>query len=97
MAYTKHTWQSGETITDEKLNNIEGGVAAADTGKVNLPSGGNGTKGQFLTSNGDGTTAWADSPVNKQAAIADAQGSDEKDKINAILAALRAAGIIAAS
>ena len=23
MAYTKHTWQSGETITDEALNNIE--------------------------------------------------------------------------
>lgn len=97
MAYTKHTWQSGETITDEKLNNIEGGIAALDTGKVNLPSGGNGTTGQFLKTNGDGTTSWVDSPVTKQAAIADAAGSDEKDKINAILAALRAAGIIAAS
>ncbi len=34
--------------------------------------------------------------ITKQAAIADAAGSDEKDKINAILAALRSAGVIAA-
>ena len=97
MAYTKHTWQSGETITDEALNNMEKGIDDLDKGKVALPTGGNGTSGQFLVSNGDGTTKWADSPVTKQAAIADAQGSDEKDKINAILAALRAAGVIAAS
>lgn len=36
-----------------------------------------------------------DSGLTKQAAIADAAGSDEKDKINAILAALRSAGVIA--
>lgn len=29
MAYNKHTWTTGETITAEKLNNIEGGVANA--------------------------------------------------------------------
>lgn len=97
MAYSKHTWQSGETITDEALNNMENGIAALDTGKANQPTGGNGTSGQFLASNGDGTTKWVDSPITKQAAIADAVGSDEKDKINAILAALRAAGVIAAS
>lgn len=66
--YTKHTWQSGEIITDEKLNNIENGIADLDAAKI-----------------------------TKQAAIADAVGSDEKDKINAILAALRSAGVIAAS
>ena len=97
MAYSKHTWQSGETITDEALNNMESGIAAADTGKVNQPAGGNGTAGQLLASKGDGTTEWVDNPIKKQAAIADAEGSDEKDKINAILAALRAAGVIAAS
>lgn len=37
-----------------------------------------------------------DSGLTKQAAIADAAGGDEKDKINAILAALRSAGVIAA-
>lgn len=36
------------------------------------------------------------SGLTKQAAIADAAGGDEKDKINAILAALRSAGVIAA-
>lgn len=37
-----------------------------------------------------------DSGLTQQAAIADAAGGDEKDKINAILAALRNAGVIAA-
>lgn len=27
MAYNKHTWTTGETITAEKLNNIEEGIA----------------------------------------------------------------------
>lgn len=31
MAYTKHTWSDGETITDTLLNNIEAGIAANDT------------------------------------------------------------------
>lgn len=39
--------------------------------------------------------AKGDSGLTKQAAIADAAGGDEKDKINAILAALRSAGVIA--
>lgn len=95
MAYTKHTWQSNEQITDEKLNNMENGIAALDTGKVNVPTGGNGTSGQILKTNGDGTTSWVDG-VTKQSAIANAVGGDEKDKINAILTALRGAGIIAA-
>ena len=29
MAYTKHEWECGETITAEKLNNLEGGVEEA--------------------------------------------------------------------
>lgn len=39
--------------------------------------------------------AKGDSGLTKQVAIADAAGGDEKDKINAILAALRSAGVIA--
>lgn len=31
MAYTKHTWSGGETITDELLNNMEAGIEANDT------------------------------------------------------------------
>ena len=32
MAYEKHTWETGETITAEKLNNLEDGVASAGDG-----------------------------------------------------------------
>lgn len=28
MSYEKHTWETGETITAEKLNNLEDGVAS---------------------------------------------------------------------
>lgn len=31
MAYTKHTWSDGETITDALLNNMEAGIEANDT------------------------------------------------------------------
>lgn len=92
--YVKHTWQSNEIISDENLNNMENGIEALDNDKLAAPTGGNGTSGQVLVTNGDGTTAWADT-IKKQSAIPDAAGSDEKDKINAILAALRAAGVIA--
>ena len=27
MSYTKHTWETGETITADKLNNIENSVS----------------------------------------------------------------------
>ena len=32
MAYEKHTWETGETITAEKLNNLEDGVQEAASG-----------------------------------------------------------------
>lgn len=64
MPYTKHTWADGEVISKEKLNNIETGVEAVDTGKVNMPTGGNGTSGQILQTNGDGTTSWVNKPAD---------------------------------
>ena len=30
MAYEKTTWQSGDVVTSEKLNNIENGIASRD-------------------------------------------------------------------
>ena len=32
MSYSEYTWQTGETITAEKLNNLEGGVQEALAG-----------------------------------------------------------------
>lgn len=38
MSYTKHTWQAGESVTAEKLNNIETGIeSAAEGGNVIEP------------------------------------------------------------
>lgn len=64
--YNKTTWNSGDTITDTKMNNLEVGVENAhkELGtKVNVPSGGNGSSGQILSTNGDGTTNWVNKPA----------------------------------
>ncbi len=36
MSYEKQTWTTGETITAEKLNHIEDGIAEGGTGGLNL-------------------------------------------------------------
>lgn len=65
--YNKTTWNSGDTITDTKMNNLEVGVENAHKAletKVNVPSGGNGSSGQILSTNGDGTTTWINKPAD---------------------------------
>lgn len=65
--YNKTTWNSGDTITDTKMNNLEAGVENAHREletKVNVPSGGNGSSGQILSTNGDGTTNWVNKPAD---------------------------------
>ena len=65
--YNKTTWNSGDTITDTKMNNLEVGVEDAHKElktKVNVPSGGNGSSGQILSTNGDGTTTWINKPAD---------------------------------
>lgn len=65
--YNKTTWNSGDTITDTKMNNLEVGVENAHREletKVNVPSGGNGSSGQILSTNGDGTTGWVNKPAD---------------------------------
>lgn len=37
MSYTPYTWQSGDTVTAERLNNIEQGVANAGGGVFIIP------------------------------------------------------------
>lgn len=39
MAYTPTTWQNGDTITAEKLNNMEAGISSADAATLNISSG----------------------------------------------------------
>lgn len=65
--YNKTTWNSGDTITDTKMNNLEVGVENAHKEletKINVPSGGNGSNGQILSTNGDGTTNWINKPAD---------------------------------
>lgn len=65
--YNKTTWNSGDTITDTKMNNLEVGVENAHKElktKVNVPSGGNGSSGQILSTNGDETTTWINQPAD---------------------------------
>lgn len=65
--YNKTTWNSGDTITDTKMNNLEVGVENAHKEletKINVPSGGNGSNGQILSTNGDGTTNWVNKPAD---------------------------------
>lgn len=51
MAYTRHTWQSGEVISSALLNNIEDGIEeAASSG------GGSGVLGITVTRNDTGAT-----------------------------------------
>ena len=81
--YNKTTWNSGDTITDTKMNNLEVGVENAHKEletKVNVPSGGNGSSGQILSTNGDGTTTW----INKPADGAKGDKGDTGAKITSI-------------
>lgn len=34
MSYVKNTWQNGDTVTAEKLNNMENGIAAVDAAQA---------------------------------------------------------------
>lgn len=105
MAYSKHTWTKGETISSANLNNIENGIATVETEvktKMSTPSNGNGTNNQLLKSNGDGTATWISgslltgsaTAVNKIAEPASAQATDIATALNTLIDALVARGII---
>lgn len=59
MSYTKHAWVTGETITAEKLNNIEDGIDGIDGGKQNAPVTA-GTAGQVLGLDSNLDPVWVD-------------------------------------
>lgn len=112
MAYSKNTWSKGQEITSAKLNNIENGLETADNtatqakqsadSKLAKPAGGNGTSGQFLKTNGDGTTAWATGSlmtgaagqVTKVSEPSSAQAEEIATVLNSLIDALVSRGII---
>ena len=51
--YAQHVWTTGELVTAEKLNNIEGGVAANDTA---IPASATESSGTITFKNASGTT-----------------------------------------
>ena len=101
MAYSKKTWGDDEGITKDALNNMETGI---DTANKGIPSNASKTKAglvkqatlvQDVSSENAGTIsdAFAQEEVQKVATLADAN----KTAINAIISALKTAGIMATS
>lgn len=98
------TSSSAPSVTvDNTLTQTGQAADAKKTGdelnkKVNAPTAGNGTSGQVLKTNGDGTTAWENLPQEKQqlSKIEDATGeTDAHTQLNALLAELKAKGYMA--
>lgn len=101
MAYSKHTWKDGETITDILLNNIEKGIEDANNG---IPSDATKSKPGIVkqaafvssvTAEDAGTVGaeFNQVEVQKIATLA----TDNKASINEIIDALKSAGIMASS
>ena len=101
MAYSKKTWVDDEVITKDALNNMESGI---DTANKGIPSNASKSKAglvkqatlvQDVSSENAGTIsdAFAQEEVQKVATLADAN----KTAINAIISALKTAGIMATS
>ena len=87
MSYVKTTWVTGDIVTAPKLNNLESGVEANDLNKLNKPSG-NGTAGQLLISNGDGSTSWTDTDTTLEESGKAADAKATGDAIGEINEAL---------
>ena len=71
MSYTPTNWQTGDTITAEKMNNIESGISNSATGKiavVNLSAGGFSSSSHVF-----GYIIWATWDGEKWMAITDNQ------------------------
>lgn len=96
MAYSKHNWQTGETITDTLLNNMETGIEEANTramtpgpqGEIG-PQGPEGAKGD----KGDPGEGLTGSPVPVADVSTEADAATIAAKLNEVIAALKARGI----
>lgn len=101
MAYDPTTWQTGDVITAEKMNKLEKGVANEQVG----PQGPAGEKGDTGAQGPQGpagatytlpaATTAALGGVKQAAAVEDVAAAPTMEEFNALLAALRTAGILA--
>lgn len=103
MTYTPTQWHDGDTITAEKMNHLEQGVAQQQTGPAG-PAGAPGAKGEKGEKGekgdpGEMTAATKEKlgAVKQAAAIADIEAAPSQADFNGLLAKLRTAGILAQS
>lgn len=107
MAYEPHNWSKGEDITAELLNKMEQGIKNEQVGPAGPkgdageqgPAGPKGEKGDQGPAGKDAVltvaTKEAIGAVKMAAAVSDAAGENvTKAEYNALLASLRAAGIL---
>lgn len=86
-----------EFVLLRQLKSLYDSITAAIGTKVSKPTVGDGTSGQMLVTNGDGTTSWVDQPGEGGIGTGDlADSSVTTDKIadGAVTAAKIAAGVI---
>ena len=97
MAYTTTQWNDGDLITAEKMNKLEQGVQNEQVGPQGPqgPKGDTGPAGPSYTLPAATTDALGG--VKQAAAVSDAAAAPTQEEFNALLAALRAAGILASA
>ena len=98
MTYTKHTWDDGEIITKEKLNNIEDGIANVElTPGPQGPKGATGPKGDKGDTGPQGPKG-ADAVINKLNKVDALDGGAEVTVVvtafNNLIADMKAKGLM---
>lgn len=88
MAYEPTTWRDGDLITADKLNKLEQGVQNEQVG----PQGPAGPTYELPAA-----TTKALGGVKQAAAVSDAAAAPTQEEFNALLQALRDAGILASA
>ncbi|MBT9685145.1 head fiber protein [Pseudoflavonifractor sp. MCC625] len=94
MAYEPTVWKDGDVITADKMNKLEQGVKNEQVGPQG-PEGPQGPAGPSYTLPAATTSALGG--VKQAAAVNDAAAAPTQEEYNALLASLRAAGILASA